>query len=776
MFDDFDKWFRDPGDSRAYVLLGDAGVGKSVMAGVVAQRTREAGRLGAAYFCRHNDSTRNDPRYLLGTVACQLCNYHSQYNDIVGGEGVVRMMLANPKLGVQELFTKLLEEPLVKCNPYGQRKLVIIDALDETEYESREDLLNLIKERFPRLPEWLVFFITSRPEDTVQSRLERYSPCVRICAGNSEQYSFYQHHEEDIRRFLKKRVDFSGLPYSLEDLTKMCNGLFLYAFYIVKELSGSVHSGKVDQLGDLFPGDIGDFFRKHFERLYDKIGKDIFRIIFGCAVASPSPLPVSIVEYILERENSKQDEQQVIDAVSQFVVLRLSDQTLHFRHNLIPAWLTNKKKASRKFFIDEKTAGEYLRNIIIEILSTFVDKSPSMPSVDVDLQDYVSRIAVRFLCQHGDKDSMKMVFSCLTSYNFLEKRIQSRKIEIYHLTEDLKLAAACPTFEEAHEQNILQGISLALKSNVHVLLECPHLLHSCLLNATNAVQENVLIPQVSAPWLEWNVCDLASIEYLSDFKVFATASDKKTVAGAKGRSLLFIDASSLKIVGGPFAISKDKIEDIKHLAFSPDDKLVFFGRLDKWFSVERGCVKDLSQFAKNSFICQWGLFTPDGQCIVVKRNDVFDFPQTCRDKRCLKDLLALWAVREINQKRGDKMTCSFSQFSRIVSEIKALGGQTARLLECLGLHPNLCKTDVTSVSCDSTCYHCVKLKELTEQTQESSLAAVRQLVIELYPRMFQYQVWNFQTGRPLLQDVMFSGVQLNSFTYFCHVASAINIW
>ena len=113
----------------------------------------------------------------------------------MGGEDGVRMMLSNSKLGVQELFTKLLEEPLGKCTPCQQRKSVIIDALDETEYESREDFLELVKERFPRLPKWLVFFITSRPEHTVQSRLEKYNPCVRICAGNSEQVtSFYKHH------------------------------------------------------------------------------------------------------------------------------------------------------------------------------------------------------------------------------------------------------------------------------------------------------------------------------------------------------------------------------------------------------------------------------------------------------------------------------------------------------------------------------------------------------------------------------------------------------
>ena len=29
LFDDIDKWFWDPGDSRAYVLLGDAGIGKA---------------------------------------------------------------------------------------------------------------------------------------------------------------------------------------------------------------------------------------------------------------------------------------------------------------------------------------------------------------------------------------------------------------------------------------------------------------------------------------------------------------------------------------------------------------------------------------------------------------------------------------------------------------------------------------------------------------------------------------------------------------------------
>ena len=40
--------------------------------------------------------------------------------------------------------------------------------------------------------------------------------------------------------------------------------------------------------------------------------------------------------FIREREKSSKDEQEVIDVVSQFAVLRSSDRSLTFLHNLIP--------------------------------------------------------------------------------------------------------------------------------------------------------------------------------------------------------------------------------------------------------------------------------------------------------------------------------------------------------------------------------------------------------------------------------------------------------
>ena len=296
-FEKFDKWFSGP-DSRAFVLLGDAGVGKSVIAGSLAQRKRYAGELGCAFFCRNREERRNDPRNVIGTIAHYLCKCINEYSKIVGGERGVANVLKHKELGIPDLFTKLLEEPLAQCNPPPKRLLVIIDALDETKCESREDFLHVITKGLPRLPDWLVFFITSRPEDQIESRLSSYKPCIKMCAGITDQGNFYQQHEKDIQRFLEKEIDFSRLPFSVEDVTKKCGGLFLYAFCVVKELHDPAHLGKVTQMSQLndFPDDINEFFMQNFQRVFDKVGRDLYRKLLGCIMAALSPLRVSFIQ------------------------------------------------------------------------------------------------------------------------------------------------------------------------------------------------------------------------------------------------------------------------------------------------------------------------------------------------------------------------------------------------------------------------------------------------------------------------------------------------
>ena len=779
LFEDFNKWFEDPGDSRAYFLLGDAGVGKSVLAAVLAHQKRNAGNLAAAYFCRHNDATRNNPRYLLGTIACQLCKCNEQYTSLVGGEVGIRNSLGNSALGVQELFTKLLQEPLAQCAPAYPRKLVIIDALDETEYESREDFLDLIMRRFLMLPQWLVFFITSRPEDCVQFRLKKYKSCIKICAGNRENVKFYQQHEQDIKLYLEKSVDFSRLPNSVDEIAKKCDGLFLYAFYIVRALSNQLHSGVFSQLDDLFPGDIEEFFMQNFRRVFPKVGADLYKKLFGCVVVAPSPLPVSFISLILQRENSNLDEQEVIDALSTFLLFRTPDQSFTFLHNLIPAWLTNREKASRKLFIDRIKAGEYFRDVMTTCLSEFLDEqSEGSFSIDTRILDYVLRVGVRFLRGFSDKVSLEAISRCLTSFKFIQARIKCRRNEIYLLINDFKREAENKTSRDSKKQ-VIQEIYAVVEKNVNVLSECPELLHSCLRMTSKAVQDAVIPYGVSTCWMEHSVhCEIPfGISY------FALSPDKKWLAGGTGQSIFLFDASTLERIQGPIKVVESG-NDIHHVEFSSDGKLLFFGRLDKWFSLDEGCLKELPQFAGKNRLFKWGSLASCGRYIVVKNDDVWN---GCHTLSCLKIIFSLWATHELKQiKSGEtgfqplsgETVCKrkrkeryfdYFPFSDELYEFVRMEYKQVLFFskDCEELIKNLQPFFGREEYASSLCARCsASMQEL----QESSFSRVRQHITDLYPDIFWYQVWNLESGKSVLEEAFSLGTQLNPLFLVYHLA------
>ena len=779
LFEDFNKWFEDPGDSRAYFLLGDAGVGKSVLAAVLAHQKRNAGNLAAAYFCCHNDATRNNPRYLLGTIACQLCKCNEQYTSLVEGEVGIRNSLGNSALGVQELFTKLLQEPLAQCAPAYPRKLVIIDALDETEYESREDFLDLIMRRFLMLPQWLVFFITSRPEDCVQFRLKKYKSCIKICAGNRENVKFYQQHEQDIKLYLEKSVDFSRLPNSVDEIAKKCDGLFLYAFYIVRALSNQLHSGVFSQLDDLFPGDIEEFFMQNFRRVFPKVGADLYKKLFGCVVVAPSPLPVSFISFILQRENSNLDEQEVIDALSTFLLFRTPDQSFTFLHNLIPAWLTNREKASRKLFIDRIKAGEYFRDVMTTCLFEFLDEqSEGSFSIDTRVLDYVLRVGVCFLRGFSDKVSVGTISRCLTSFKFIQARIKCRRNEIYLLINDFKREAENKTSRDSKKQ-VIQEIYAVVEKNVNVLSECPELLHSCLRMTSKAVQDAVIPYGVSTCWMEHSVhCEIPfGISY------FALSPDKKWLAGGTGQSIFLFDASTLERIQGPIKVVESG-NDIHHVEFSSDGKLLFFGRLDKWFSLDEGCLKELPQFAGKNRLFKWGSLASCGRYIVVKNDDVWN---GCHTLSCLKIIFSLWATHELKQiKSGETGFQSLSgetvckrkrkeryfdyfPFSDELYEFVRMEYKQVLFFnkDCEELIKNLQPFFGREEYASSLCARCsASMQEL----QESSFSRVRQHITDLYPDIFWYQVWNLESGKSVLEEAFSLGTQLNPLFLVYHLA------
>ena len=160
---------------------------------------------------------------------------------------------------------------------------------------------------------------------------------------------------------------------------------------------------------------------------------------------------------------------------------------------------------------------------------------------------------------------------------------------------------------------------------------------------------------------------------------------------------------------------------------------------------------------------------------------------TCRNNFCLPNLLALWALKEMEQSGDDEMTVSFCPdvFNQEEPCSKA-ELQIERLFERLGmkeilgegLRGGLEGYDDASASQGlvgvlgffDPCQFCSRLQKLTRSQPEPSLEALQELVFRLYPDIFNYQVWDLQSGKPLLQQVCLQNTQLNPFTYLCHVS------
>ena len=471
------------------------------------------------------------------------------------------------------------------------------------------------------------------------------------------------------------------------------------------------------------------------------------------------------------------DEQEVIDAVSQFVVLRTSDQTFTFLHNLIPAWLTDKKKASRKLFVDIIKAGEFFRDIIVEFLSAVIvnQLGDKPPSIETDLFDYLLRVGVRFLCKYQEKGS-KIRFSCLTSYQYMCKRIQKNGNEIYSLIVDLKLSAGSQELSDT-EREILQKICLVLESNVHVLQGSPHLLHSCLRNSPKAVRQNVVIPPdvVSSTWMECKDVLNPACDFPRGISCFALSPDRKLLAGGKGKSIFFFYASSLVKVSGPVDVQ----DTVHHLEFSPDGRFVFFGRLDKWFSLKKECVEEFPQFSGNCKWYKWASFVWDGSVIILQGDRLGSEEHTWS---CRESIFVLWAMHELNLMESASRQSWESVFSRYMMAKRRSSRITAILQFVHYLHKTritddkwFFELDVDGVISsrelgDDICLECL---EFEQNYSKTTLPVVRERVIDLYSEIFEYQVWDVQSGRPALEKEFSLDVGLSPCSNLCHVASAL---
>ena len=331
-------WFNETtSENRAFVISDVAGMGKSVIAAVMCKRFAE--HVGASHFFKYNDSQYNNPKFFLQSVAWQLCKAIPAYN-----EALVQKLsgnLGNPlnDMNIQGLFSVLFKEPFSGISDPGKRILIVLDAVDESEYRGRDELAELISNRFHELPSYLRFLITTRPEKNLIFAFRRLNP-LSMQANDKENLN-------DIKLVLRDKIPSSNqsAPDFIDSLAQKCDGSMLHAFVLTEMYKENISIYTIESL----PGNVEGYYAGCFKRLEREllqlvgISGDRFLSFLSALAVAKEPFPVGFLGTLFGFENRADGKEKIAKAISVLSSLLSirKDKCISFFHKSVRDWLVD---------------------------------------------------------------------------------------------------------------------------------------------------------------------------------------------------------------------------------------------------------------------------------------------------------------------------------------------------------------------------------------------------------------------------------------------------
>ena len=495
IFKSIENWLDDRASPhRVMVISGNPGMGKTVISAVVSQRIQKAGRLSGSHFCQHDDSRYRDPRLMLQSLACHLCQAMPSYKDTLVEQLSRNLGKDLNNMGVEELFALLFKEPLSTVQDPGRNTLIVIDGLDESEYQGRNELLHVISNHFSMLPIWIRILITTRPERSIIEALRHLKP-IELEQKQEENL-------DDIRNLFEiqrnHKIGEEHKDILLKELVKKSEGLFIYAYFIVDFIQMNASILTPDQLESVLPSGISSVYSLYFKRLENELCKELNTdeehfLRFLCALtASREPLPVEFIAKILyPGEKSLTAQRKVKKAISSIsTLLPVREGRLHFFHKSIKDWLIASLPYEQHYFtVDEKEGHIVLSDLCASELDSVQQKG-------VHGKQFSN--TETYALHHGTQHMLKV-----KEHDWADKtRINSVTAEqVYRYATDVELiyaklrvksTSAIEDLLSLHSKNssllseesdfVVTSLLSLLRKHSYLLFDHPHLFFQCLIN------------------------------------------------------------------------------------------------------------------------------------------------------------------------------------------------------------------------------------------------------------------------------------------------------
>ena len=365
VFGQVSKWINDKSSSnRAFIISGKAGMGKSTIAAVTSKRFRE--HFGACHFFKYNNSRYNNPKFLLQSLASQLCHVIPEYkqnltNNLLGNKA---QLLDDQN--IEGVFSMLFSEPFSNIPDPGKQLLIVIDALDECRQEEKQKLVDLITKYFHKFPRFIRFLITTRPETDIARKFQELNPLF-LEADDERNIN-------DLRHFFENKLttipDYVLREEIIQKLVQKSEGLMLYASFLCKlSENGSIISNTED-----LPEGIEKIYERYFNRLEGElrilgIDEKQFLTFLSVIAVSKRPIPLALLERLLSSVKdlfiAGRTLRKLINCLSSLLVIK--DESVSFFHKSVKDWLV---KPNHDFTIIETNGHRTLADICVYQMET----------------------------------------------------------------------------------------------------------------------------------------------------------------------------------------------------------------------------------------------------------------------------------------------------------------------------------------------------------------------------------------------------------------------
>ena len=397
-----ERWLDDKSSpNRVVVISGNAGMGKSVISAVLCRKMLEAGRLSGSHFCRYNQARRRNPKVMLQSLACQLSDSLPEYRKAIVKKLSRNVGVEIGDMEVEELFEFLFKEPLSDLKDPDSIHLMVIDGLDESEYQGRNELLNVIADYFKTLPCWIRFVVTTRPEMNILEKIQDLNP-IKLNPNDQENLM-------DVRLCFQEQLEHvlqsDCQDTILEKLVEKSEGVMLYTYYLTEFIKkNAVRMSAAEVINSDLPSGISSVYQDYFKRLKNEMQKELgiteeqFFDFLSAMVAAREPLPVEFVyKLFLSKEWSSADEQKVRDAVDCIsALLPIEGECIDFFHKSVKDWLVKESTSRQKKFI---VSGKECHRVIAKLCRDELDEL-KLKGIQSSTLKQTSRYALQHGVQH----------------------------------------------------------------------------------------------------------------------------------------------------------------------------------------------------------------------------------------------------------------------------------------------------------------------------------------------------------------------------------------